>query len=110
MRCEKMCHLSDLSKKEDEVVCMIANILCSFAPTNDFADVKKPPIFYMPFVVLSNTILLAVRYSDFARSICPEVGLSDINTVALDEVAMYETLCSRTTGARFLSVMRAYDQ
>ncbi|KAG0178420.1 hypothetical protein DFQ28_003817, partial [Apophysomyces sp. BC1034] len=45
----KICHVSDLSKKE-EVVCMVTNFLRPFAPTNEFADVKKPPIFYMPFV------------------------------------------------------------
>ncbi|KAG0183689.1 hypothetical protein DFQ28_001362, partial [Apophysomyces sp. BC1034] len=136
----KMCHLSDLSKKE-EVVCMIANFLRPFAPTNEFADVKKPPILGNRFVKISgwftitrpppvrdtrlfatlyaessccekqggivgNAILRAAGYYDFARSICPEVGLSDIHAVALDEASMYETLCYGTTGAR-LSVCDA---
>ncbi|KAG0171519.1 hypothetical protein DFQ29_008791 [Apophysomyces sp. BC1021] len=96
-----MCLLSDLSKKEEEVVCMIANFLRPFAPTSEFADVRKPPILYMPFVVLGNAILRATGYSNFVRRICPEVGLSDIHVVALDEAAMYETLCCRTTGAQF---------
>ncbi|KAG0166322.1 hypothetical protein DFQ29_001024 [Apophysomyces sp. BC1021] len=96
----KMCHLSDLSKKE-EVVCMIANFLRPFAPTNEFADVKKPP-----GGIVGNAILRAAGYYDFARSICPEVGLSDIHAVALDEASMYETLCYGTTGAR-LSVCDA---
>ncbi|KAG0162107.1 hypothetical protein DFQ28_001492, partial [Apophysomyces sp. BC1034] len=52
-------------------------------------------------VTPSNAILRAAGYSDFGRRICLEVGLSDIHAVALDKAAMYETLCSGTTGAMF---------
>ncbi|GJJ77392.1 hypothetical protein EMPS_09751 [Entomortierella parvispora] len=86
------------SYKDNEVqmAVFVANALRPFAPRkNSGGHIPHHILATGPFVYLSNQLLFAMGYGDFARRISPVSSVGKMHPIPLNATGMYETLCSR---------------
>ncbi|KAG2222898.1 hypothetical protein INT45_013529 [Circinella minor] len=86
----------DKSLKSDEVavVKLITNQLLPYSPHSDSICLLTQ----LPFVLLANSILIAVGYHDHVQEISPIVSPHKIHAILINSAIMYETLTPHKDG------------
>ncbi|KAG2224564.1 hypothetical protein INT45_004409 [Circinella minor] len=86
----------DMSLKSDEiaVVKLITNQLLPYAPHSDSMCLLTQ----LPFILLANSILIAVGYHDHVQEISPIISPHNIHAIPINSAIIYETLTPHKNG------------